>query len=517
MKIKSFSVTSRSENNYYFTSKIPQLLLIHPVLKFIIDLEERDVRPAEWIAGLSGNEISISDKIKTTKEELTYYYNYYMFLKDNLHFGEVREIDPIERRYTAELVQNYFTSCEHILFEVTDACQLNCTYCGYGDLYEGFDKRTSKNLSIKLAKKLLDYYHGLREAKGNFTDKPITIGFYGGEPLLNFPFIVEMVNYAKNKNWQQSKLQFAMTTNGILLEKYMDFLVENEFLLIISLDGNERHNAYRVFKNGKPSFPIVYNNIKKLKGKYPDYFEKKTGFVAVGHNKNSLREVEDFFEKSFNRTPVFDSLNMVGINPQRLDEFQRIYKQKFSDLKPAEMNEYKTNPQKIFQNPYRTYIERLIDLRTNYRISNCSQLFNPDERYTVSGTCAPFSHRIFLTVNGKILHCERIPQTFYLAEVNEDKLELDFQEIAAKYNRWLGRVSKQCNACLSNQYCDQCIFHLNLEDASCKCSSFKDFDSYKADVAMDISLVEETPIMYSNKINEWESLLNKYNAKNKNK
>ncbi len=55
-----------------------------------------------------------------------------------------------------------------------------------------------------------------------------------------------------------------MTTNGILLDKYMDFLVKNTFSLAVSLDGNQENNGYRLFKNYKPSFDTVVRNIIKL-------------------------------------------------------------------------------------------------------------------------------------------------------------------------------------------------------------------------------------------------------------
>lgn len=56
-----------------------------------------------------------------------------------------------------------------------------------------------------------------------------------------------------------------MTTNGVLLNKYMDFLVSNDFSLLISLDGDEFNNSYRNNKLGRNSFSHVTDNIDKLK------------------------------------------------------------------------------------------------------------------------------------------------------------------------------------------------------------------------------------------------------------
>ncbi len=48
-----------------------------------------------------------------------------------------------------------------LVFEVTDACNLRCKYCGYADLYEGYDKRENLNFPFYKAKFIIDYLHGL--------------------------------------------------------------------------------------------------------------------------------------------------------------------------------------------------------------------------------------------------------------------------------------------------------------------------------------------------------------------
>lgn len=82
-----------------------------------------------------------------------------------------------------------------------------------------------------------------------------------------------------------------MTTNAMLLDKYMDFLQEKEFRLLISLDGNEEGQGYRVDTRGNNSFPRVFHNIKLLQETYPEYFEKHVRFNAVLHNKNSVESI----------------------------------------------------------------------------------------------------------------------------------------------------------------------------------------------------------------------------------
>lgn len=58
--------------------------------------------------------------------------------------------------------------------------------------------------------------------------------------------------------------EFSMTTNGTLLDRYMDFLVKWDFSLFVSIDGNEYHNSFRTYANGKNSYEKVYDNISLI-------------------------------------------------------------------------------------------------------------------------------------------------------------------------------------------------------------------------------------------------------------
>lgn len=85
-----------------------------------------------------------------------------------------------------------------------------------------------------------------------------------------------------------------MTTNAVLLEQYMDFLVKNNFEILISLDGNKYNDSYRVFKNGNSSFDTVISNIDKLYSSYPAYFIQNVKFNSVLHNRNSVKDANTF-------------------------------------------------------------------------------------------------------------------------------------------------------------------------------------------------------------------------------
>jgi uncharacterized protein len=105
------------------------------------------------------------------------------------------------------------------------------------------------------------------------SNRNVYIGFYGGEPLLNMPFIKKVVDYVNHLECPHRSFTFSMTTNAIFLDRYMDYLVEHDFNLLISLDGNERNTSYRVNKSNQPVFNQICKNVDLLQEKYPGYIE----------------------------------------------------------------------------------------------------------------------------------------------------------------------------------------------------------------------------------------------------
>jgi len=119
---------------------------------------------------------------------------------------------------------------------------------------------------------------------------------------------------------------FSMTTNALLLHKYMDFLVEHNFNLLISLDGNKENTSYRINPKGKPAFDKIVSNVNLLRGKYPDYFEKRVNFNAVLHNRNSIESIYRFFKENYNKIPSIGELNNMGIRTEMQETFMKTYR-----------------------------------------------------------------------------------------------------------------------------------------------------------------------------------------------
>lgn len=405
----------------------------------------------------------------------------------------------IDHRYegelTAEMVEDGVANLGQLVFEVTDACNLRCKYCGYGELYGDFDERKKKMLDFDLAKKVIDFLNETwTHSKQHFTKKNLFLSFYGGEPLMNMPFIQKVINYVECLGVTNRTIQYSMTSNAMLLDRYMDYLAEKKFHLLISLDGNEHNNGYRVTMDGKNSFEKNVINVDALKERYPEYFEKYVNFNAVLHNRNTVKEIYDFVQRRYGKKPRIVGLNTTGIRPDKQNEFNAMYRNKVDDIQQNEnyevlvdemfmdvpaYNEACTFIHQYNGNVYRSYN----DLFAKRRACN----------FIPTGTCLPFSRKMFVTVNGKILACERIGQQYGLGMVVPDKpVDLSYKEIAELYNSYYRKLRKQCGVCYQSQSCIQCMWTVDRFDKQekVKCPGFMNREGFAQYVSRNLSFLE---------------------------
>lgn len=197
---------------------------------------------------------------KLVKDDITIENSDYNELKKNFFVSDEHPEVFIDRVIgSIQNNKNYMFSgtCLHI-FVVTNMCNTNCIYCQARDCQE------SQNgmMSLETARKAVDV--ALQSPEKN-----LSFEFQGGEPLLNFPAIKEIVEYSNN-NKGDKKIEYNLVTNLTLLtDDLLEFFIENKVNIATSLDGNEiLHNKNRPMKNGDNAFKFVSSKIMEVKGKY---------------------------------------------------------------------------------------------------------------------------------------------------------------------------------------------------------------------------------------------------------
>lgn len=491
----TFPITFQSANGncYFLNAKTRQVQPCHPLLYHLIQLHLQSTPPQEWVDNLKDDPTDIPGLGPFPLSTIHFYLTkFHYFLKQGAFTGNDMSY-RVSGKITAASVTDTLANIRQITFETTDGCNLDCLYCGFGKLYNDYDARENKNLNPEVAHQVLNYFANHLNSNLNSSEgKTLYISFYGGEPLLNFPFIHSVVHHTNHMHWLHNKITFSITTNGVLLDKYMDFLAKNEFNLLISLDGNATNNGYRIFKNHQPAFPTITRNIDGLKSRYPDYFEKSVNFNAVLHNKNSVESIYKFFKEKYGKTPSIAEINTNGIREDKRDEFLATY---------ANINHSLTQShdcQKIEEDMF-IALPRIQETAMflyqygGYTFKNYwDLLFNdqPAPRLP-TGTCFPFSKKVFITVNGKILACERIGHQFVLGHAGPDSVDINPGEIAGIYNEYFDKIRNQCAHCADVESCSQCIFNLDIEKKNPVCYSFKNREEFAQQLSGQLSYLEE--------------------------
>jgi uncharacterized protein len=383
---------------------------------------------------------------------------------------------------------------------VTDACNLQCKYCCYGDLYQGFDNRVSQSLSFEKVKHTLDFLFDLWENENASLELTKThVSFYGGEPLLNMSLIMDTIEYIEKSNVAlRRKIVYSMTTNGVLINKYMEYLVTNNIELLVSLDGNEDGNAYRVDHFGNNSFNKVYSNLKLLQNKYPIYFEQCVSFNSVLHNKNSVIGTLEFIKTEFNKISNVSELSGDDIKCGKEKEFKCLYTNYTSSVlssKKTETYHKELSGVNLEAEELRTFLESYSG--NFYKDYNYLLIDNDALPVMQTGVCIPFSKKIFVTVNGKILPCERISQDYDCGKVTDQGVEIDCKAIADKFNLYLKKVRPLCQKCANVRNCLQCLYKIqSLTSDSVSCQMYVSPHKKEHYIARNMLYLAKHPYLY---------------------
>ena len=179
--------------------------------------------------------------------------------------------------------------CLHIAHD----CNLACQYC-FAEEGEYHGRRAL--MSFEVGKKALDF---LIANSGN--RRNLEVDFFGGEPLMNWEVVKQLVEYGRSKEKEYNKnFRFTMTTNGVLLnDEIMDYCNREMSNVVLSLDGRKEVNdKMRPFRGGKGSYDLIVPKFQKfaeMRGD-KDYYVRGT---FTRHNLDFSKDVMEFADLGF--------------------------------------------------------------------------------------------------------------------------------------------------------------------------------------------------------------------------
>ena len=314
-----------------------------------------------------------------------------------------------------------------LCLHIAHTCNLNCSYCFAS---QGKYHGERAVMSFEVGKKALDF---LVENSG--TRRNLEVDFFGGEPLMNFEVVKQLVAYARSIEKEKGKnFRFTLTTNGLLIDDdVIDFANKEMSNVVLSLDGRkEIHDRFRVDYNGNGSWEKIVPKFQKLVSERDgkNYYMRGTFTHA---NPDFLEDVKTMLDLGFNELSMEPVVCASGDPSELTEQDLPIVLSQYEKL--AELMIEKDKQGKPF-----TFYHYMIDLTGGpciyKRISGCG-----------SGT-----EYMAVTPWGDLYPCHQFvgDEKFKLGDVYNGVNNTDIQKEFLSCNVY---ARKECNDCWAKLYC----------------------------------------------------------------
>lgn len=395
-------------------------------------------------------------------------------------FCQESELCEIEHPATPTLEAALQTQLRQIVLQVTQNCNLRCSYCAYSGSYYN-RTHTNKRMRVETALRAVDFF--MERSSGI---EEVTIGFYGGEPVLEFDLIKQVIDHVE-KHYPARNVRYNFTTNLTLFtDEVIDYVLEKNIQIMISIDGPQPvQDKYRTFVNGKGSFATVVANARRIRERDPDYYQTCfTNTVASpGEDYESIREFLDHSELFGPLHSSFTQVNEVGLKEAVTygDEYYRmVRREKFKMLLFTLGEIDSSRASRMFAQ------EKATILHTNRGLTGGGTLHS--KKGHPGGPCVPGLHRFFVDVDGNFYPCERITEDAAF-QVGNLETGFDLEKVEKIIN--VGRCTKEeCLACWAFVYCGTCIANMVEETTATRAARLRRCPEIRGEVIDKLSDVE---------------------------
>lgn len=333
---------------------------------------------------------------------------------------------------------------EKLTLQLTQDCNFRCKYCIYSeDINLKQRHHSQKRMSWDTAKAAIDFYRDHSEDADLWN-----IGFYGGEPLLEFKLLQRCIEYAESE-LKGKPLTFGITTNASLLKgPVVEFLKDHNVDILISLDGSrETHDRNRVFRDGSGTYEVIRHNLSVIKQLYPDYFEK-IHYNMVVDCSAGIRGYQCILADI-----AVDSEHVNATLIENTDEPIKLNSEFVREIEYLKFVSFYEDAANIPFTGNTLSIGAIKDAR--HRIDIHDGLNGMPAVSYPGGQCIPGKTRLFVNVDGDLYPCERVNETQAMCIGNiRDGFNL------AKIEKLLNVATiteEQCKNCWAQHLCTSCI------------------------------------------------------------
>ena len=370
---------------------------------------------------------------------------------------QIEEFSVYNKNTRKEVIYKKLTSSlTQLLFNITEDCNLRCKYCVYGGTHRIRRAHNNKNdLNWHVAKRAVDFFlQNSQDSESKF------ITFYGGEPLLKFSLIKQIVVYASKID---PKVRFALTTNGTLLNPdRVHFFIDKKVTITISIDGPSKiHNINRVFKNGNGTFNKLMKNIEFIRDVYPDYFNN----VLILHSvittdQIGLAEIDRFFSSN-NFPSTLNDQNYTCSAPNFTDRYYT------KDLEKALFYDYYKKAIEEIKQLHIKGISSFQELSPTVRGSEIMRQLHffhlRDDKsldefnfFWPNGICLPGFRTLFVSAVGDFYPCEKMYDRGFM-KIGSIDHGFNIPDINNYIDKYIEMITPICRKCWAYRLCGECF------------------------------------------------------------
>ncbi len=353
------------------------------------------------------------DEIESCYNEIVELYN------DQILFSE----DDYEKYADYSVASPVKAMCLNIAHD----CNLRCKYCfaSTGDFGKG-----RKLMTFETGKKAIDFL-----LEKSLDRKNLELDFFGGEPLMNFDVVKQIVEYARSREAEYGKkFRFTITTNGVLLDDdKIDFINREMSNVVLSIDGRKEVNDYmRKRVDGSGCYDKIMPAFKKLVEKRGD----KEYYVRGTFTKNNLDFSNDVFDLYNNG---FDQISVEPVVCEASADYAITEKEL-----PAIFNEYERLAERILENEKKgkkfNFFHFMLDLDQG-----------PCAIKRLRG-CGCGNDYVAITPDGDIYPCHQFVgiEEFKMGNIDEGTFDTKMKSYFSKTHVY---TKPECKKCWAKFYC----------------------------------------------------------------
>lgn len=349
-------------------------------------------------------------------------------------YSEIKELVKEECLFTEDIYKDYIfdfkkrpTVVKALCLHIAHDCNLACKYC-FAEEGEYHGRRAL--MSFEVGKKALDFLIANSGSRRN-----LEVDFFGGEPLMNFDVVKQLVAYGREQEKLHDKqFRFTLTTNGVLLNKEVQEFANKEMAnVVLSVDGRkEVHDFMRPFRGGQGSYDYIIPKFKEMAAS-----RNQTNYYVRGtfthYNTDFASDVLSLADEGFKQ---------ISVEPVVAPETED-YAIKASDL-PKIMEEYDYLAKEMLKREKEgrgfNFFHFMIDLSGG-----------PCVAKRLSG-CGSGTEYLAVTPWGDFYPCHQFvgQEEFLMGNVDEGIVRTDLQEEFKCCNVY---AREKCQDCFAKFYC----------------------------------------------------------------